>query len=73
MLGQSSVAPMRAEQLDMYFVQHLNPGGCFCIKKGKTKAQGVQQSQTAAFPRHQEEEETEKTKQSQIEQTYETH
>ena len=31
------------------------------------------QSQTAALPRHQEEEETDKTKQAQIEQTYKKH
>ena len=31
------------------------------------------QSQIAALPRHQEEEETDKTKQAQIEQTYEKH
>ena len=31
------------------------------------------QSQTKALPRHQEEEETDKTKQAQIEQTYEKH
>ena len=31
----------------------------------------MQQSQTTAFPRHQEEEETDKTKQAQIEQMYE--
>ena len=31
------------------------------------------QSQTAALPRHQEEEETDKTKQAQIEDTYEKH
>ena len=31
------------------------------------------QSQTAALPRHQEEGETDKTKQAQIEQTYEKH
>ena len=42
-------------------------------KKDKRKIQGVPQSQTAAFPRHQEEEETDKTKQAQIEQTYEKH
>ena len=42
-------------------------------KKGKRKVQGVPQSQTAALPRHQEEEETVKTKQAQIEQTYEKH
>ena len=31
------------------------------------------QSQAAALPRHQKEEETDKTKQGQIEQTYEKH
>ena len=41
--------------------------------KGKRKVQGVPQSQTAALPRHQEEEETDKSKQAQIEQTYEKH
>ena len=40
---------------------------------GKRKVQGVPQSQTAALPRHQEEEETDKTKQAQTEQTYEKH
>ena len=43
------------------------------FKKGKRKVQGVPQLQTAAVPRHQEEEETDKTKQAQIEQTYEKH
>ena len=38
-------------------------------RKGKRKVQGVRQSQTAALPRYQEEEETYKTKQAQIEQT----
>ena len=45
----------------------------YCVagyKKGKRKVQGVPQSQAAAFPRHQEEKETDKTKQVQIEQTY---
>ena len=42
-------------------------------KKGKRKVQGVQQSQTAALPRPQEEEETDKSKQVQTEQTYEKH
>ena len=37
-------------------------------KKGKRKVQGVPQSQTAALPRPQEEEETDKSKQAQIEQ-----
>ena len=42
-------------------------------KKGKMKIRGVPQLQTAALPRHQDEEETDKTKQAQIEQTYEKH
>ena len=42
------------------------------LKKGKRKVQGVPQSQTAALPRPQEEEETDKSKQAQIEQTYES-
>ena len=42
-------------------------------KKGRRKVQGVPQSQTAALPRPQEEEETDKSKQAQIEQTYEKH
>ena len=45
----------------------------FVIKKGKRKVQGVPQSQTAALPRPQEEEETDKSKQAQTEQTYEKH
>ena len=43
------------------------------FKKGKRKVQGVPQSQTAALPRPQEEEETDKSKQAQIEQMYEKH
>ena len=42
-------------------------------KKGKRKVQGVPQSQTAALPRPQEEEETDKSKQAQTEKTYEKH
>ena len=45
----------------------------FIWKKGKRKVQGVPQSQTAALPRPQEEEETDKSKQAQTEQTYEKH
>ena len=41
--------------------------------KDKRKAQEIPQSQTAALPRHQEDEETDKTKQAQIEQTYGKH
>ena len=43
------------------------------LKIGKRKVQGMPQSKAAALPRHQEEEETDKTKQAQIEQTYEKH
>ena len=46
---------------------------CFPIKKSKRKVQGVPQSQTAALPRPQEDEETDKSKQTQTEQTYEKH
>ena len=42
-------------------------------KKGKRKVQGVLQSQTAALPRPQEKEETDKSKQAQNKQTYEKH
>ena len=42
-------------------------------KKGKRKVQGVPQSKTAALSRPQEEEETDKSKQAQTEQTYEKH
>ena len=41
--------------------------------KGKRKVQGVPQSQTAALPRPQEEEETDKSEQAQTEQTNEKH
>ena len=42
-------------------------------KKAKRKVQGVPQSQTAALPRLQEEEETDKIKQAQIKQMYKKH
>ena len=42
-------------------------------KKGKRTVQRVPQSQTAAIPRPQEEEETDKSKQAEIKQTYEKH
>ena len=45
----------------------------FITKNGKRKFQGVPQSQAAAFPRHQVEEETDKTKQAIINQTYKKH
>ena len=40
------------------------PRECHNHKKGKRKVQGVPQLQTAALPRHQEEEETDKSKQA---------
>ena len=43
------------------------------LKKSKRKVQGVPQSQTAALPRPQEEEETDKSKQAQTDQTFEKH
>ena len=46
---------------------------CTHGKKGKRKVQGVPQSQTAALPRPQKEEETDKSKQAQTEQMYEKH
>ena len=54
---------------DLVYVFSKNVGK----KKGKRKVQGVPQSQTAALPRPQEEEETDKSKQAQTEQTYEKH
>ena len=42
------------------------------LKKGKRKVQGVPQSQTAALPRLQEEEESDKSKQAQIDRTKRT-
>ena len=42
-------------------------------KRVREKYRGVTQSQTVALPRHQEEEETDKSKQAQVEQTHEKH
>ena len=57
--------------------EHIAPNMIHLIwvytKKGKRKVQGVPQSQTAALPRPQEEEETDKSKQAQTKQTYEKH
>ena len=65
-----SQEPASVVQLDA--PSELRPGGRG-FKKGKRKVQGVPQSQTAALPWHQEEEETDKSKQAQTEQTYEKH
>ena len=43
------------------------------LKKKVREVQGVPHSQTTALPRPQEEEETDKSKQAQTEQTYEKH
>ena len=56
-----------------YSLDIMRQTSCIVVKKGKRKVQGVPQSQTAAPPRPQEEEETDKSKQAQIEQTYEKH
>ena len=53
-----------------HYLYHLTS---YRRKKGKRNVQGVPQSQTAALPRPQEEEETDKSKQAQTEQTYEKH
>ena len=44
-----------------------------CRLKKKIREKSRAQSQTAALPRHQQEEETDKIKQAQIAQTYEKH
>ena len=52
----------------------MNSELTFNLKKnGNRKVQGVPNSETAALPRPQEKEETDKSKQAQIEQTYEKH
>ena len=50
----------------------LNVYGQLNKKKSIRKVQRVPQSQTAALPRKKEEEETNKSKQAQIDQTYES-
>ena len=62
------IAQIQAQMQELQIKQHYSS-----INKGKRKVQGVPQSQTAALPRHQEEEEADKSKQAQIEQTYEKH
>ena len=55
------------------WISDLSVLAFFDLQKSKRKVQGVPQSQTAALPRPQEEEETDKSKQAQTEQTYEKH
>ena len=66
--------------LNILLVRQLVTSGCTIVAAPKEKKtqkvrenQEVPQSQTATLPRHQEEEETDKAKQAQIEQTYEKH
>ena len=58
---------------ELEFVHNYNIKTNFLQKKGKRKVQGVPQLQIVALPRPQEEEESDKSKQAQIEQTYEKH
>ena len=58
---------------EVIFGDRLGCNTLYRKQKGKRKVQGVPQSQTAALPRPQEEEETDKSKQAQTEQTYEKH
>ena len=60
-------------KLDLFELTERIRESVIIFKKGKRKVQGVPQSQTAALPRPQEEAETDKSKQAQIEQTYEKH
>ena len=57
----------------IWITHNLHYPDIVMVKKGKRKVQGVPQSQTAALPRPQKEEETDKSKQAQTEQTYEKH
>ena len=65
LLTPPSVRPSR-----YLLLKHWEEFNQTCYKKGKRKVQGVPQSQTAALPRPQEEEETDKSKQAQTEQTH---
>ena len=60
-------SPLQTKLQSLYSTVHNKP------KKVREKFLGVPQSHTAALPRRQEEEKTDKTKQVQIEQTYEKH
>ena len=57
----------------LFCIPNQFTNGVYSKHNGKRKVQGLLQSQAAALPRHQEEEETDKTKQAQIEKTYEKH
>ena len=73
-LGLYSEGPAKSFATGFGLLQCYVLSNIFLLqKKGKRKVQGVPQSQTAALPRPQMEEETDKSKQAQIEQTYEKH
>ena len=59
----------------MGIIEHLEYGICHRLIQNKVRDifQGVPQSQITALPRHQEEEETDKSKQAQFKQIYEKH
>ena len=59
--------------LKKYFNPYFIRQQILLAQKGKRKVQGVPQSQTAALPRSKEEEESDKSKQAQTEQTCEKH
>ena len=74
LISSSPEAPRRLFVVNVSFPwQRVLYSKTLIKKKGKRKVQGVSQSQTAALPRHHEEEETDKSKQAQIKQTYEKH
>ena len=73
LLIKQYVGVLKIKFVFLYFRKVGEPLHTLKKTKGKRKVQGVSQSQTAALPRHQEEEETHKTKQPPIGQTYEKH
>ena len=78
-LGMTTQTAVSIFDLDLNFTVHQlyklasTLASTIMFKKSKRNVQGVPQSQTAALPRPQEEEETDKSKQAQTEQTYEKH
>ena len=67
MMGKDQGFPVQwdqvADQYKVCFSKVGLPQPYLLLQKGKRKVQGMPQSQTAALPRHQEEEETDKSKQ----------
>ena len=67
MVAKAAIMDFLSEQFKLFLIYKKKK------KKGKRKVQRVPQLQTAALPRPQEEEKTDKSKQAQIDQTYEKH